>query len=169
MDGGQVADVFGVCQDDVGEFASADHTRVHVNRLFPVPGEMFITNKRRPLFLFEEDTSPGVHDMLVAACDAERYRQLGFHGEHPSCSENMRSAFLEIGLELAVAPQCIAFFMNVLVLQGGTLAWEPAVSAAGDSVTLRAERDCFVAVSACPQDIVSINRDGPSSLGVEVF
>lgn len=169
IDGGQVADVFGVCQDDHDEFASADHTRVHVNRLFPATGEMFVTNKRRPIFLFEEDTSPGVHDMLVAACDSERYHQLGFRRTHPSCSENMRTAFGEVGLELASAPQCIAFFMNILVRRGGVLVWEPALSAPGDSVTLRAQRDCFVAVSACPQDIVPINRGGPSALAVEVF
>ena len=47
--------------------ASAEHTRVHLNRLFPRPGEHFVSNLRRPILFFEEDRSPGVHDMLVAA------------------------------------------------------------------------------------------------------
>jgi uncharacterized protein YcgI (DUF1989 family) len=36
----------------------------------------------------------------------------------------------------------------------------PPVSTPGSYVTLRAEMDCVVAFSACPQDIVSINGLG---------
>lgn len=34
---------------------------------------------------------------------------------------------------------------------------------AGDSITLRAEMDCFVAFSACPQDIVKIQGAGDNT------
>lgn len=34
VEGGQVADTFAFRADDVSEFHSAEHTRVHVNRLF---------------------------------------------------------------------------------------------------------------------------------------
>jgi uncharacterized protein YcgI (DUF1989 family) len=35
------------------------------------------------------------------------------------------------------------------------------VSKAGDSVELRAELDCVVVLSACPQDIIVINANNP--------
>ena len=39
----------------------------------------------------------------------------------------------------------------------------------GDSVTLRAEMDCFVVVSACPQDIVPINNQRPTPVAIELL
>ena len=49
------------------------------------------------------------------------------------------------------------------------LGWEPAQTEAGDYVTLRAEMDCFVVVSACPQDIVAINNQRPSPVAIELL
>jgi uncharacterized protein YcgI (DUF1989 family) len=66
-------------------------------------------------------------------------------------------------------PQPINLFMNIPVLDGGELGWEPAPTQAGDSVTLRAEMDCYVVVSACPQDIVPINGGNPTSIAIELL
>ena len=43
-----------------------------------------------------EDTSPGVHDMLLSACDVERYRRLGCEGYHDNCADNLRTALTEM-------------------------------------------------------------------------
>ena len=40
--------------------------------------------------------------------------------------------------------------------------------AVGDSVTFRTELDCYVVLSACPQDLVPINRDAPGPLELHV-
>ena len=74
VEGSQVADLFAFNAEDVGEHHSAMHTRAAVSRLFPRLGEAFVTNRRRPIFTLEQDDSPGVHDMLIAPCDPERYR-----------------------------------------------------------------------------------------------
>ena len=47
--------------------------------------------------------------------------------------------------------------MNIPVASDGTVSFEAPVSRPGDYVTLRAEMDCVLAFSACPQDIVPIN------------
>jgi len=48
--------------------------------------------------------------------------------------------------------------MNIRVqADGNSLLTLPAESRPGDAITLRAEMDCFVALSACPQDIVRIH------------
>ena len=67
--GGQVGDLFAFTAADPGEFASASHTRVAIGKLFPRQGDPVLTNRRRPILSVLEDTSPGWHDMLYAACD----------------------------------------------------------------------------------------------------
>src|SRR5918996_2490609 len=165
-EGEQVADLFAFCVDDVGEYASAEHTRAYVDRLFPRVGEQFVTNRRRPILRFEEDRTPGVHDMLCAACDPTRYTGLGVEGWHASCQENLERAMAALGFDRIEIPQPINLFMNIPVREGGVLGWEPAPTRPGDSVTLRAEMDCLVIVSACPQDIVPINGNDPTPVAI---
>jgi uncharacterized protein len=169
LEGRQAVDLFAFCADDVGEYASAEHTRVYVNRLFPRPGEHFVTNTRRPILYFERDDSPGVHDMLVAACDPTRYQGLGIEGWHASCQENLQKVMAEFGFERIEIPQPINLFTNIPVAADGSLSWIPALSKPGDSVTFRAERDCYVVVSACPQDIMAINDNKPTSIALELL
>jgi uncharacterized protein YcgI (DUF1989 family) len=175
LEGGQVGDLFAFCADDVSEYASAEHTRVYTGRLFPRVGEYFVTNKRRPILFFERDDSPGAHDMLCAACDPSRYAGLGVEGWHASCQENLQQAMAELGYERVEVPQPINLFMNIPVhgtsdlQRDATIGWEPALTKPGDAVTFRAERDCFVVVSACPQDIVVINNKQPGPLAIEVL
>ena len=170
VEGGQVADTWAFRADDPTEFHSASHTRVHVNRLFPRPGEHFVTNHRRPILLFEEDRTPGIHDMLCAACDPARYEGLGVEGWHASCEENLLRSLADLGLPTAVVPQPINLFMNTPVVdEQGTIGWFPAETKAGDHVVLRAEVDLFLVVSACPQDIVAINDRKPSRIAIELL
>jgi uncharacterized protein len=169
VEGGQVADTFAFRADDVSEYHSAEHTRVHVNRLFPRPGEHFVTNHRRPILLLEADDTPGIHDMLCAACDPERYEGLGVSGWHASCQENLQRAMAELGFDRVEVPQPINLFMNIPVRDDWEIGWEPAPTRAGDSVTLRAEMDCYVVVSACPQDIVQINAKNPTPVAIELL
>jgi uncharacterized protein YcgI (DUF1989 family) len=169
LDGRQVGDLFAFNAHDVSEYASAEHTRAYVSRLFPKVGEPFVTNRRRPILVLERDDSPGVHDMLCAACDPSRFELLGVEGWHASCQENLLRAMAELGHPEVEVPQPINLFMNIPVAADGTLGWEPARTRAGDSVTLRAEMDALVVVSACPQDIVPINDRNPTRLAIEVL
>jgi uncharacterized protein len=168
-EGGQVGDVFAFFAGDLSEYASAAHTRASVSRLFPRPGEHFVTNRRRRILCFVEDASPGVHDMLCAACDPERYEGLGVEGWHASCEENLRGAMRDLGHEQIEVPQPINLFMNIPVAADGSLGWEPAPTGPGGYVVMRAEMDCIVVVSACPQDIVPINHNNPTRLQMELL
>lgn len=59
--------------------------------------------------------------------------------------------------------------MRVPVTPGGDLKWLPAATSAGDSITFRAELDCVVVLSACPQDLTVINGSGPTDLALDVL
>lgn len=164
-DGGQVGDVFAFTGT---EHHSASHTRAATGRLFPAIGEHFVTQRRRPILTLVEDSSPGHHDMLVAACDPERYAALGAPG-HRSCAENMREALAAVGHRYpGPTPQPINVFMRVPVEPDGRLRWLAAPTTPGDSVTFEAALDCVVVVSACPQDISGINAGPLSPLVIEV-
>jgi uncharacterized protein len=167
IEGMQVADLFAFNGDDVGEFHSAMHTRVATNRLFPLVGEAFVTNRRRAILIFERDDTPGMHDMLIAPCDAERYKRLDVDGWHASCVENLQGTMRDLGHDSIIVPQPINLFMNVPVGEGGSLAFEPPRTREGDSVTFRAAMDAIVVVSACPQDILPVNDGNPTPLAIE--
>jgi uncharacterized protein len=169
VEGRQVADLFAFNADDVAEYHSTMHTRAVLSRLFPEVGEAFVTNRRRPILTLERDDTPAVHDMLIAPCDPERYEGLGVEGWHASCRENVELAMRELGHDHICQPPSINLFMNIPVGAGGALGWEPAPTQAGDSITLRAEMDCIVVVSACPQDIVPINDRNPTSIAIELL
>ncbi|MFF0575123.1 DUF1989 domain-containing protein [Streptosporangium saharense] len=169
LEGGQVGDVFAFAVDDLSEHHSASHTRTQIDRLFPRVGERFFTNRRRPILTLVEDTSVGRHDMLIAACDPERYATLGVTGWHASCAENLRTALAPFAGAPTVVPQPINVFMRVPVDEHDNLSWLPAASRAGDSITFRAELDCLVVVSSCPQDVSVVNGGVPTSLAIEVL
>jgi uncharacterized protein YcgI (DUF1989 family) len=169
LEGQQVGDLFAFVDGDVAEYASAEHTRVGLSRLFPRVGESFLTNRRRPILTLVADDSPGLHDMLCAACDPTRYATLGWSGWHASCEENLRAAMASAGYPETDVPQPVNLFMHVPVASDGSLGFEPARTRPGDSVTLRAELPAIVVLSACPQDLVPINGPGPTSLAIELL
>ena len=156
--GSQVVDTWALSPAG-DEWLSMEHTRTGLSRLVPRAGDPLYSNRRRPLLRLEEDTSPGAHDTLIAACDAERYRQLGATGPHANCCENFRSALAELGLEHEPVPCPLNLFMHIPWSADGTLAFRPSPAAPGDAVTLRAERDVVVVLSACPMDLNPINGD----------
>ncbi|KRT75687.1 MAG: hypothetical protein XU14_C0109G0003 [Armatimonadetes bacterium CSP1-3] len=169
VEGQQVGDLFAFSARDVGEYASAEHTRVGIARLFPRVGEAFLTNRRRPILTLLAEDSPGVNDMLMAACDPERYRLLGVTGWHASCEENLRRAMAGLGHPSVEVPQPINLFMDVPIGPDGALSFRAAGTRPGDSVTLQAEMDAIVVLSACPQDLNPVNGPGPTSLAIDLL
>jgi len=167
--GGQVGDLFAFAAADPGEFASASHTRVAIRKLFPRPGDPVLTNHRRPILSVVEDTSPGRHDMLYAACDPARYASLGAAASHRSCAGNLAEALRGRGLEMTAVPQPLNIFMDVRAEPDGTLFSAPAASRPGDYIAFRATQDCLVVLSSCPMDIVPISSDGITPLELQVY
>jgi len=155
--GNQVVDTWCFNAEDLGEFMSMEHLRPTLGRIWPQKGDALITNRRRPILTMVEDTSPGRHDTLIAACDVHRYAQLGCKEYHDNCTDNLRAGMRQIGLAVPEVPAPLNMWMNIPVSTGGETSWGTPLSKAGDYVVLRAELDCIVAMSACPQDMVPIN------------
>jgi uncharacterized protein len=160
--GQQVVDTWAFHAEDLTEFMSMEHLRQVLNRIMPRVGDPLATNHRRPILTLVADTSPGVHDTLLAACDIWRYRNLGCAGYHDNCRDNLFAGMAKLGLIPPECPSPLNLWMNTPVVDGQGIDWRPPVSRPGDHVVLRAELDCIVAISACPQDLVPINGVGLS-------
>lgn len=167
--GHQVVDTWAFRQSDMGEFLSTEHTRQKLNSIFPIRGEPLYTNKRRPILVMEEDTSPGIHDTLMAACDVFRYQQLGCTGYHENCDDNLHNALREMCLKIEGTPSPVNLWMNIPISTTGQCGWQAPVASAGDFVYFRAVVDCIIVMSACPQDLVPINAGNPVEVHYSVF
>ncbi len=157
--GAQVVDTWAFSTEDLREFMSMEHIRPTLTRIFPHAGDDLVTNRRRPILHFAEDSSPGVHDTLMAACDDYRYGLLGCSEYHDNCTDNLFAALRNIGLAAPECPSPLNLWMNIPVDGAGNTAWGVPASKPGDYVVLRAEMDCVVAMSCCPQDILPINGE----------
>lgn len=155
--GEQVVDTWAFAEADLTEFMSMEHTRATLVKIMPALGDDLYTNRRRTALTLVEDTSPGIHDTLMAACDDYRYRLLGCTGYHDNCTDNLAAAMGALGLEAPETPSPLNLFMNIPWREDGALAFEPPLTRPGDYVVLEARLDLVVAFSACPQDILPIN------------
>ncbi|KAL2866219.1 uncharacterized protein BJX67DRAFT_355988 [Aspergillus lucknowensis] len=179
--GGQVIDTWAFSIPSTPSFPrymSMTHTRSTLHKLLPSIHESFLDNKRDPILTITEDTSPGIHDVLYAACSPERYLQLGADKDHDNCAGNLHSAVQQCTepffshilhfLESGWIPDPLNLFMKVDI-DGTNLQVLNPDSKAGDYIVLKAEQECVVIMSACPMDLTACNRGEPSSAEFEVL
>jgi uncharacterized protein len=157
--GNQVVDTWAFNADDLDECMSMEATRATRAKLCLEAGDAYVSNHRRAMLTVLEDTSPGRHDTLMAACDRHRYHLLGHEGYHDNCTDNLAAALAELGLKAPKTPSPLNLFMNIPWTLAGSLDFAPPLCQPGDHVTFRAEMDLVVAFSACPQDMLPINGE----------
>ena len=71
--GTQVVDFWALRADRPEIAMSMQHSRIRWRHLRPHPGDEMLDEERSVILTFVEDTSPGVHDTVIAACDPFRY------------------------------------------------------------------------------------------------
>jgi len=155
--GTQVLDTWAFNAEDLTEYMSMAHTRSFNSTIYPRVDDALVTNRRRPILTLVADTSPGLHDTLLCACNREIYQELGVETYHRNCQDNLHEALAGLGLTVTVTPNPLNLFMNTPVVEGGAIERRPPATKPGDYVVLRAEMDLVIAFSACPQDITPIN------------
>lgn len=173
-EGQQSADFFACDASDTSVWLSPPHTWMPTRSLHPRVGDTFLSSLRQPMIDFVEDGADGIHDFIIAPCDAIRYRQFGVEGHHRSCAENLAIAMRDLGHEITVAPLAVNFFTNTVVEDGFmfTTPPEPVVKPGG-YVVLEARMNLICAVSSCPYDLEgpgwAINAPGgPTDIHIEL-
>ena len=157
--GTQVCDFWAFADANVAEYLSMEHTHTTLNSIFPGVNDPLVSNRRRTLLTLVEDSSPGVHDTVIASCDHQRYQQLGCSEYHDNCADNLRMAMIAIGRKAPIVPAPFNLWMNIPVAADGKIQWLAPVSKPGDSMVFRAELDIVAVMSACPQDLTPVNGD----------
>lgn len=157
LHGTQVADCWAFATDNPLEYMAMDQTRSVNSTIRPSRGMAFVSNHRRPMLTLEEDTSPGIHDTLLCACNEAIYREHGCVPGHRSCEQNLHEALAGFDVRLPFTPAPFNVFMNVPVSAEGKIDRLPPASKPGDLIRLRALMDVIVAFSACPQDVTPVN------------
>jgi uncharacterized protein len=155
--GTQVLDLWAFHAGDMTECMSMEHSRSKNSKITLSVGDSYVSDRRRPMLTVLEDTSPGVHDTLLCACNSYIYQEAGCREYHRSCSDNLHEALSEIGLKFPFTPGPLNVFMNIPVNEDRTISRLPPSTRPGDYLKLKAEMELIVVISACPQDISVIN------------
>lgn len=155
--GTQVVDTWAFLKADLTECLSMEHCREILQKIFFQPGDQLVTNRYRPILTILADTSPGGHDTLIAACSSEMYAHMGHGGTHANCADNLIAAVKPFGIPIGLVPSPWNLFMLAPVTPSGRIKYLRPRSKPGNYVELRAENDCVVAFSACPDDVYPTN------------
>ena len=113
----------------------------------------------------------GRHDTVGGACSCESNTlRYGHHTKHQhACVENFLLEGARHGLGKRDLVGNVNWFMNVPVEADGSLGIVDGLSAPGKHLDLRAERDCLVLVSNCPQMNNPVNDFNPTPVRAIVY
>ena len=154
--GAQIVDFWALSASNPFKYLSMPHTHAILRKTVPKSGDTLYSSTSRPMMLFEEDTTKGDHDTLIAACNPARYEKMGVEEWHASCEENYLTAVSNVKLEgefPKTAPTPFNLFMNTHVEVDGRIGYGKPTSEKGQYVCFKALTDVVVVVSACPMDV----------------
>jgi len=148
VEGGQTGDLVAYSADGA-ERLSNGRTFDYGGKIHVSTGDVLWSDRSNPMLTIVAD-EVGRHDMLYAACSREMYGLQHEADDHPNCHDNLGAALRELGIDPRFLPTPLNLFMNVEVDAEGRLSIVAPRTRRGASMTLRAEMDLAVAVSACP-------------------
>lgn len=147
-------------------------TKRNQGKIFVTTGDLLISKFSSIMFTIVEDTfKEGTHDLQKGTCnrmlwerwgpwsmqpsywarsggkDPERIQDLPDHG----CWENLDSALREYGIAKEDIPSPLNLFQDMAIDTKGRLRATGVKPKPGTYVDLRAEMDCLVGISACPE------------------
>jgi uncharacterized protein len=169
-EGGQVVDTWAFSTANPQELLSMEHSRSAIYSLLFGPGDVLVSNAFRPMLEIAEDTSPGIHDTLHAACSRESYRFYGVEPPAMACEDNLRAVLAGEGIAWPGPVPCPwNLFEHAPVVEGMKLIDEPSAALAGDYVELIARMDLLVVCSACPSTVGDISGSVPHGAAIELL
>lgn len=176
VEGEQVADAIFFNANDYRETFHAGHT-VYLACIEKTGNTKRVTNlyskpPRENVMLVVTDDPAPLHFALVGnRCSRliYRIRDKVQAPPHRTCQDNLAEAIGPYGLTPDDVPDVFNIWMNVDLDQNGCFVVKPPTVKKNDYIELRAEMDCLVAISACPQDIAPVNNFRIKPLRVEVY
>ncbi|MEE9402915.1 MAG: urea carboxylase-associated family protein [Desulfobacteria bacterium] len=180
VEGQQVVDMAVWNLDNLREKLSTSYSRTR--RFFDSPqeyypvdhleeGDWLLSTLCRPMMLIVKETPEpkGIHDACNRMCNRFLYMVMGF-GPLDGCHEIISQAVASYGILPEDVPDSFDLFMDYRhdCNQGGFRISEP-VSKPEDYVEFRAEMNCLVGLSTCPQEFSPCNAGKSTPAKVEIF
>jgi urea carboxylase-associated protein 1 len=170
LDGNQAVDFLAYDAHDTARAYSAQATLQGQDSVYLSTGSLLRTNEYEPLLtIIANDVDR--QDTLGGACSKESNTlRYGYHtySQH-ACADNFLAELSKYGMGKRDQVSNVNWFMNVPVDPDGALGIVDGMSAAGLTVSLRAERDTLVVVSNCPQINNPCNGFNPSRAEMIIF
>jgi uncharacterized protein YcgI (DUF1989 family) len=165
-EGEQVADLIAFGRHDPTHWLCNGRTFDYNQTIYLTQGHVLYSNRSMPMLTIIAD-DVGRHDFLFAACSQEMFKiQYGIEEPHPNCLDNLAQALAAYGIQPHLIPTPFNIFMHVDVLPTGELQIRRPLAKPGDSVTLQAEMDLMVAVTACSAGVCNGYRHKPIDLEI---
>lgn len=168
VEGQQVADFIAFSKQDHQERLSPSHTFTALKSLVLQVGDELRTTMRYPMLKVIEDTSPS-HDLLIPACDEQRYLVDYGVSDHRSCVANFEEVLRPYGIGRDLFPAPFNFFQATEIKPDGKLVQVPCRTEAGNFIYLEALKDMIGAVSACPMDLNPIGGSRITDIKVRIY
>lgn len=146
-------------------------TKVDQGKIYVTTGDVLISKYNNVMMTIVEDTYNGTHDMEKGMCSASFYKKWGEQifkiyggvwkrlgrkrGAAPKhgCWENLAKALRPHGVAKEDVPSPLNIFQTMVInAKTGTMRYAMTrPRPGGDHMDLRAEMDCLVGISACPE------------------
>ena len=168
-EGGQVVDTWAFNARDFDEYLSMEHSRSANYRLLFEVGDILVSNRFRSMLVIREDSSPGFHDTLHAACSVNSNQFYGSARLRPNCQDNLIGQMAQLRHELTHVPCPWNLFEHAIVRDGGELVDEPSAAKAGDYIELEAAMDLVLVFSACPSTVGKISGSTPTGAAIDLL
>lgn len=155
LEGEQVADLVAFGRADKSEWLSSGRSIDYANKIYLTRGDVLYSNRSRQMFTIVAD-DVGRHDFLLTPCSRETFQiiyKMKDGAAHPSCFNNLKQHLECFGISPDSIPTTFNIFMNVEIDSAGQLSILPPRSKAGESITLRAEMDLIVGLTACSAEL----------------
>lgn len=181
LEGKQVVDVALFNAENYGEKLSTSNSRT---RYVPKPGAEYVPRDKltegdtlmstlcRPMMTIVKETPEpkGVHDVHNRMCNSFMFESHGV-GPRDGCHEIISKAVAEYGIRPEDIPDTLDVFMNYQHdCSEGRWRIEEPVSKPGDYIEFRAEMDCLVGLSNCPEDVLTqCNAKNCTPMKIEIL
>lgn len=154
IQGEQVSDLVCFNEHDTAEYLSSGRTIDYAETIFLSTGHRFYSNRSNVMFNICADTV-GRHDFLLTPCSAETFRIIyGHQTPHQGCFGNIANALEPYGIKPDQIPVSFNIFMHVTIDgNSGKIDVLPPISKSGDYITIQAEMDLVVALTACSAEM----------------
>jgi hypothetical protein len=181
VEGKQVCDVAVFNMANLREKLSTSYSRTrypmkHVGEYIPrdhlTEGDTLMSTLCRPMMTIVTDTPEpkGVHDVHNRMCNRFLFESHGAESQD-GCHEIISKAVASYGIKPEDIPDTLDVFMNYYHdCERRRWVIDTPVSKPGDYIELRAEIDCLIGLSNCPEDrLTQCNDRNCTPMKIEVF